>query len=246
MSAWLLIDTATPTAVVGIWREGRVLAEERLSETRKHAEGIIDALDRVLLIAGVGIDELAGVGVGRGPGSFIGVRTGIATAKGICLGRGIPLVGLPTLVALAASVELPAGRGLAVVDAKRGELYAQLVEVDGAQARVERAVSSSSSSAAPSAERVRAVEPAAPLSPADVTKRAAALAFVVGSAPDGAVTHPRFIALPAPTVAGLGRMLAARIAAGVIDETDALAPDYCRAPDAKLPAVDPSARRPPS
>jgi tRNA threonylcarbamoyladenosine biosynthesis protein TsaB len=223
---WLVLDTATPIATVGVWSAAGVLAEYRLSETRRHAEGLVDAVDRALLAAGVGLDEIGGVGVGRGPGSFIGVRTGIATAKGICLGRGIPLVGIPTLVALAASAELPEGRGLAVVDAKRGEVYAQLVE---------------------KGTRILAVEAPVALSPEEAEKRARGLAFVVGtgleSLAGGAEPGPTYLPLTAPSAAGLGAVLAALIQSGIVDELDSLVPEYSRPPDAKLPAVDPGARR---
>lgn len=224
---WLVLDTATPIAVVGVVDGVHVLAEHRLSEPKRHAEGLIDAIDRALLAAGVTLDQLGGVGVGRGPGSFIGVRTGIATAKGLALGRALPLVGLPTLVALAYSVPpshapgagLPDGKGLAVIDAKRGEVYAQLVTY--------------------SAEggAVRAVEDARAMTPDDARALGATLAFVVGPAAGG-------IDVATPSAEGLARALAGVTRGGVVDETSALVPDYCRAPDAKLPAVNPSAHRP--
>lgn len=228
MKPWLLLDTATPTAVVGVWADDGVRAELQLAETRRHAESLIDAIDRALLMAEVGVADLAGVAVGRGPGSFIGVRTGIATAKGICLARELPLVGVSTLLALALSVEgLPEGPGLVVVDAKRGEVYAQ---------RVER-----------HAGGVRPLEEAQALPPDEAHARARALAFRLGSGLPSDDTlgggGPIIVAQTGPTARGLSRALSARLADGAIDETDSLVPDYCRAPDAKLPAVDPAARR---
>lgn len=212
-SAWLVLDTATPVAVVGVVRGTHVLAEHRLSEPKRHAEGLIDAIDRALLAAGVALDDIAGVGVGRGPGSFIGVRTGIATAKGLALGRSLPLVGLPTLLAIALGADVTQvqgrahGRGIVLIDAKRGEVYAQLVE---------RAANGD----------VRAVEEARAMTPDEARALGATLAFTVG--PD--VT---------PTAAGLLRALAQKRAAGdaIADEAAALVPDYCRAPDAKLPGM---------
>ena len=246
MSApWLVLDTATPVATVAVVDipGGGVRAEHVLSETKKHAEGLMDAIDRALLAAGVAFDEIVGVGVGRGPGSFIGVRTGIATAKGLVLGRAhssrpLPLVGLPTLLAVARTVvasgtALPMGRGLAVIDAKRGELYAQLLKQPAAGEGA-----------------VRVVEPAAALSPGEVASWARGLAFVVGvgvqlegSSSDG--DAPLFFPCASPAGAGLASVLAsiAASAGGVVDELESLAPDYCRAPDAKLPTIAPGARR---
>lgn len=214
---WLVLDTAAPVAVVAVVDDGMVLGEHTLFETKRHAEGLIDAIDRALLLAGVTLDAVAGVGVGRGPGSFIGVRTGIATAKGIALARGLPLVGLPTLVALAATPELPHGAGLALIDARRGEVYAQLVER--------------------TAGLVRAVDPPAAMAPAQASARAAGLAFVVGSGLEitGTTAAVR-VARPGPTAEGLAQVLRQRLAEGATDATDDLVPDYCRPPDAKLPA----------
>jgi tRNA threonylcarbamoyladenosine biosynthesis protein TsaB len=215
---WLVLDTATPIAIVGVVDGVRVLAEHRLSEPKRHAEGLIDAIDGALLAAGVTLDALGGIGVGRGPGSFIGVRTGIATAKGLALGRSLPLVGLPTLVALAFSAPgIPDGDGLAVIDAKRGEVYAQRV--------------------AHAAGEVRGLEEPRAMTPDAARALAASLAFVIGPAAGG-------IDVATPSAAGLARALAVVTRGGVVDETAALVPDYCRAPDAKLPAVDPSAHRP--
>lgn len=214
---WLVLDTSAPIAVVAVVRDGAVLGEHRLAETKRHAEGLIDALDRALLVAGVALDDLEGFGVGRGPGSFIGVRTGIATAKGLGLARGLPVVGLPSLVALAAGPDLPEGVGMAVTDAKRGEVYAQLVE------RGPRGVLGR--------------EPPAALSPAEALARARGLAFVVGSGLDvAAAAAPVRVAQVGPTALGLARTLLRLRADGWRDETDTLVPDYCRAPDAKLPA----------
>lgn len=227
MKPWLVVDTATPIAVVGVWTPDGARSEHRLSETRRHAEGIVDAIDAALLVAGVELGDLAGVAVGKGPGSFIGVRTGIATAKGICVARALPLVGVSTLLALAHSAKLPRGIGLIAVDARRGEVYAQLLEN--------------------AAGGVRPVEPAQPMPPDAARARARALAFVAGSGLDldtaGMVEHESVIPLVSPSVEGLGRALLARIARGLEDETESLVPDYCRPPDAKLPATDPAARR---
>jgi tRNA threonylcarbamoyladenosine biosynthesis protein TsaB len=211
---WLVLDTATPIAVVGVVDGERVLSEHKLSEPKRHAEGLIDAIDRALAAAGVTLDDVAGVGVGRGPGSFIGVRTGIATAKGLALGRSLPLVGLPTLLAIAHGSHVETvGQGLVLIDAKRGEVYAQLLVRDGGG--------------------LGAREAPRAMTPDDARALGATLAFVIG--PD----------VP-PSAQGLARALAAVTRAGVVDETAALVPDYCRAPDAKLPAVDPSAHRPTS
>ncbi len=91
-------------------------------------------LQRVLQDAGLDYADLDRIATTTGPGSFTGVRVGLAAARGIALGRGKPAVGITTLEALAATavrdLGLPPGGRLAVaVDARRGELYIQTFDV---------------------------------------------------------------------------------------------------------------------
>lgn len=192
MSRWLLLDTATPSAVVGVYdvAAGAVVREVVLDVPKQHAEALPGAVDVVCASGGV-----VGVAVGTGPGSFIGVRTGIAYAKGLARALGVPLVGVPTLQALAASTE-QTGPVTAVIDAKRGEVYVQSFVV-GAD--------------------VVAVDDAAAVAG-------------VASGRGG------------PSVSGMGRVLRQVLASHPgRDERASLVPVYVRAPDAKLPAVDPRA-----
>jgi tRNA threonylcarbamoyl adenosine modification protein YeaZ len=75
------------------------------------------------------LSELDLIAAGRGPGSFTGLRTGLAFAKGLSLGSGAPALGVPTLDALAADSRLSPGLALPVIDARHGELYASLYEL---------------------------------------------------------------------------------------------------------------------
>jgi tRNA threonylcarbamoyladenosine biosynthesis protein TsaB len=115
----LVLDTATACAVCGVVRDGRELASAR-AEDGHAAQRALALVDEVLARAGCDRSDLTGIAVGCGPGSFTGLRIGIATARGLALGLGIPCRGAPTLAALAAGVP----GGLALVDARRGELFA--------------------------------------------------------------------------------------------------------------------------
>ncbi len=87
-----------------------------------HAETLLDRLDRALALGGFGLDDADLLAWCRGPGTFTGLRIGLATAKGLSLARGLPMVGVPTLEALALGA--PAEGVLApLVDARRGELW---------------------------------------------------------------------------------------------------------------------------
>lgn len=216
----LLLDSAGPRAAVGVARGRDVLAAIYLEETRRHAEGLPQAVDDALAAAGVGFPDLGGVFVGRGPGSFIGVRVALAMAKGVAQALGIPLGGLPTLLALGASGLAPPGRGIAVLDARRSEVYAQAVER--------------------TAEAAHALSPPVALPPDDLARVLADPAFVVGTLEDtrGALLVPEELfpgalrlQLAGPDVGGLVRALPATAQ----DELHGLTPDYRRPPDAKLP-----------
>src|SRR5690606_7672218 len=99
----------------------------------RHAEELVPLLDRLLADAKLPRERLQLIAVGLGPGSFTGLRVGIALASGIALGLGIPLVGVPSLVALAHGLQLdhalPATNDTdpewlgALTDARRGEYF---------------------------------------------------------------------------------------------------------------------------
>jgi tRNA threonylcarbamoyl adenosine modification protein YeaZ len=77
----------------------------------------------ILAEANVGINDLNGVAVAIGPGSFTGLRVGLATAKGICWPKGLPLAGISSLLAVARCAKAEISKFLAIKDAKRDEFY---------------------------------------------------------------------------------------------------------------------------
>ncbi|HET8607715.1 MAG TPA: tRNA (adenosine(37)-N6)-threonylcarbamoyltransferase complex dimerization subunit type 1 TsaB [Gaiellaceae bacterium] len=113
----LAFDTATRVATSALVRDGDVLGE-RVSE----AVTLLEEVDDLLRAAGAGPRDLDAVAVGTGPGSFTGVRIGVATARGLAFALGIPLAGVSTLDALAAG----APGALPLVDARRREVFLPL------------------------------------------------------------------------------------------------------------------------
>ena len=111
----LAFDTATSTATAALVRDGVPLGERAVSPRE-----LMGAVDELLDAAGVVPGELDGVACGVGPGSFTGVRIGLAHARGLALALGVPVAGVSTLAALAAG----APGALAVVDARRSEVFA--------------------------------------------------------------------------------------------------------------------------
>ena len=94
---------------------------------RGHAEALMPMIVAVLADAGIGFPALGAVAVTIGPGSYTGIRVGLAAAKGIALARGIPLIGVTTLeaVARAARDQRPGAPVLVVLETKRADLYVQ-------------------------------------------------------------------------------------------------------------------------
>jgi len=122
----LALDTATHLGTVALLeeRDGAllVLAEASASVDSRHGETLLPHLTDVLARGGLKPEDLTMLAVGIGPGSFTGVRVGLATAKGLCLALKIPLVGVSTLDVVAAGAGDHA-KLLVLLDAKKGEVF---------------------------------------------------------------------------------------------------------------------------
>lgn len=125
----LVIDTSSEIACVGVVVDGVVRAEESARVSAQHGETLLTNVARVLASAGLEKSAIDLVAVGLGPGSFTGVRIGLATAKGLALGLARPIVGVRTSEALAAAVE--GARRVALIDAKKGEVFASVWAAEG-------------------------------------------------------------------------------------------------------------------
>jgi tRNA threonylcarbamoyl adenosine modification protein YeaZ len=115
----LVLDSATARAVCGVVLAGRELAFAS-AEGGHAAQRALVLVDEVLARAGYEVQDIAQIVVGCGPGSFTGLRIGIASARGLALALGVPCAGASTLAALAAG----APGAVALIDARRGELFA--------------------------------------------------------------------------------------------------------------------------
>ncbi len=122
----LLLAIETSTRVMGVTlADGpRLVAEVATEGPRVHSERLLPTIDAVLGEAGATPDDLDAIAVSAGPGSFTGLRIGIATAKGLALGGGPPVVAVSSLAALARAARGAPGPVAALLDARRGELYA--------------------------------------------------------------------------------------------------------------------------
>ena len=123
-------DTATTACSAALWAEGEVTAHRRIEAGGRHAEALVPMLREVAAEGSTTLAAIDRFAVTVGPGSFTGIRIGLATARGLALALKRPLIGFSTLEVLAAGV--PAGERdgpvLAALDAGRGRLYAQLFD----------------------------------------------------------------------------------------------------------------------
>ncbi len=129
----LALDTCLGACSAAIVEAARVVASVSEPMTRGHQERLAPMARDLMINAGVTFASLDRIGVTIGPGSFTGLRVGLAFAKGLALALDRPCVGVGTLEALAASVEA-AGRHVAVIDAGRGHVYLQIFEAGHALA----------------------------------------------------------------------------------------------------------------
>lgn len=144
MALILCIETGTDICSVGIARDGRLLSLRESDEGRDHARKVGVFVDELLRENRLSPDELDAVAVGKGPGSYTGLRIGVSFAKGLCYGIRKPLIAVGSLDALAevAREDYEAGivdvddwesaRLCPMVDARRMEVYARVFDTTGA------------------------------------------------------------------------------------------------------------------
>ncbi|RFZ88679.1 tRNA (adenosine(37)-N6)-threonylcarbamoyltransferase complex dimerization subunit type 1 TsaB [Shinella sp. WSJ-2] len=129
----LAIDTAGTGCSAALYDSNRDIVLGAAGEDigRGHAERLMEFVDGALAAAGLDLPAIDRIAVTIGPGSFTGIRVGVAAARGLALALGIPAVGVSTLSALAAGRNGPL---LVAIDAKRDEVYWQAFAADGSEA----------------------------------------------------------------------------------------------------------------
>lgn len=129
MSLILSLDTSTLNCSVALHEKGQLVSHELVSEEGSHSKALTLLIEKAMKTAGKKLADLAAVAVSNGPGSYTGLRIGLATAKGICFALDKPLICLPTLQILASVVQTPEGfLLLPLLDARRMEVYAAVYD----------------------------------------------------------------------------------------------------------------------
>jgi tRNA threonylcarbamoyladenosine biosynthesis protein TsaB len=232
----LCLDTSTNTARVAVVDgAGTPLARVEATGDR-HSAHVLPLVDEALRAAGLTAEQLDGIACGAGPGSFTGLRVGLAVSKGLALATGKPLLLVSSLDALAFDVAAAApGAGFTAVpciDAGKGEVYAAPRAVDAAGA-------------------IASAEPGEPwrLSPTALLEHLSGLSAVV-LAGNGAERHAavfdaglpsgaRRISVDGPSARAVALLALPRLARGEADDLEKAVPVYGRPPDitTKKPAA---------
>ena len=134
MALILNIHTATETAIVNLSSDKKILGTLTNKDSKKHASFLHSAIKELLEQQEVSIRKLDAIGVTSGPGSYTGIRIGLATAKGLCYGLKIPLITYNSLevIAFSTAAFIKDSNALycPMIDARRMEVYAALYDYD--------------------------------------------------------------------------------------------------------------------
>jgi len=213
----LAIDTALAACSVAILDTvyGGIVASESQPMTRGHAEALIPMVQQVMADADLDWPDIDRLAVTTGPGSFTGLRVGIAAARGIALAAEKPIVGISTLAAYAAPHMAADDRFsvVAAIDARHGRVYLQVFSPGGRSLSAPR-LATLREAAVAAAENPGCIVGSAAQAVADALSEADATPAVVD-------------ARPAPDIAWVARMGA------VVPLGQAPKPQYLRAPDAQ-------------
>jgi tRNA threonylcarbamoyladenosine biosynthesis protein TsaB len=220
---YLGIETSGIETGAALIRDSSLVAERLERSESDHNERLLPMLDGLLEAAGVSLDDIAGIGVTIGPGRFTSLRVGLSTVKGLALARQIPVKGIGTLRALADTVARPDCPVLALVDARKQQVYAAVFL--GEQALMEPAL----------------------MNPADVGPAVSGLAagrqslLLAGSGAElcvpglhAAGTGFEGSGIDGPSARAVALRAATVLATGDYDDLELLEPLYLRRTDAEL------------
>jgi tRNA threonylcarbamoyladenosine biosynthesis protein TsaB len=135
----LNIDTATSVCSVSLSHSGKIIAVKETSEEKAHASKLSVFIQEIVKETGINIHKLDAVAVSKGPGSYTGLRIGVSTAKGICYGSNLPLIGINTLLAMANGLmrngDYKNVLYCPMIDARRMEVFCAVYDKDKKEIR---------------------------------------------------------------------------------------------------------------
>lgn len=216
----LAVDTSTTSCSVALFRGDRLLAEEIYTAGKTHSRHLMSMIRRMFERCRCKPEDIGGMAVTRGPGTFTGLRIGISTVKGLASATGAPVVGVSSLAALAFPLALHACPVVAMIDARRGEVY--YAESRGSVESTPRvSVAAPESAAAALPENAILVGSGALLYREVFQDRCPGIRFA-----DATQHHIR--------AASVGMLAMLRFKQHDVDPIDSLIPEYVRKSDAQI------------
>jgi tRNA threonylcarbamoyladenosine biosynthesis protein TsaB len=132
----LAFDTATPVTSVAVSSNGNVLSEMSITGDKAQMERLMPMIDAALNEAGIGIKQIDGIAVGTGPGLFTSLRIGVVTANTLAQVLQVPVAGVSSLDVLAWGASADEGLIAAIIDARRGEVFAGVYSASSREIKV--------------------------------------------------------------------------------------------------------------
>ncbi|MCC3376598.1 tRNA (adenosine(37)-N6)-threonylcarbamoyltransferase complex dimerization subunit type 1 TsaB [Cohnella sp. REN36] len=251
----LAFDTSTGTLAVSLYRDGRVMEASQSFAERNHSVRIVPEIQEMMRRHGVHREDVGAIAVGRGPGSYTGVRIAVSAAKTLAWAWDKPLVGVSSLEALAfgawlkirqeASAQERDAWIVPLMDARRGQVYGArfVASAAGRDLGIEEVVAGGAWSRADE-DGIRLIADWSAELAAQAKEAGVALWFVGETAPfaalDGAFTLPF-----AMDGGAIGPLAADRLRRGRADDVHAFAPNYTQMTEAEVKLQAGEARRTP-
>jgi len=216
----LAFETSAKAASVALWEEQTLLGESYQNTGLTHSQTLMSMAEQMLAHCGYSAQDVDAVAVAAGPGSFTGVRIGVAAAKGFAWGRELPCYGVSTLEAMALNLGIHDGIICPVMDARRNQVYNALFRAEHG--------------------KLTRLQPDRAIALTDLAEELTAFSQPVFLVGDGSILCYNTISgqvpnlvLPQPhrmhqRAAGVALAAQAMIAAGISGDGAALAPNYLR------------------
>ena len=220
------VDTSSRSLSVAITEGSKVLTKFNGGASLRHSQDLIPAIKNLLKSTGLGLEDLDGFALSIGPGSFTGLRIGLAAAKGFAFSLGRPVVGISSLKALAYNLSGSEYLVASILDARRGEYYIAVNRFNGS-----------------SIENILADSVMPPDELIDYIKSLKEKVAFVGDGVcrlrdviDEQLGDSAILPLPDaiyPSVSNIARLAHKRLDSGDADDIDTLTPNYIRKSDAE-------------
>ena len=129
MSYILNIESSSTNCSISLSKNGELISlKEKNDEKYSHSTKLHSYINEVISDSSITLKELSAIAVSKGPGSYTGLRIGVAAAKGLCFSLDIPLVSVSTLLVLSKQIKISSGLIIPVLDARRNEVYSAVYD----------------------------------------------------------------------------------------------------------------------